>query len=46
MLILKQKRLTLKQSRFLSGAEVKEERKEVILPEEKEEEKIIDVKEI
>ena len=33
--------------RFLSGVEVKEERKEVILPEEKKEEKeVIDVKEI
>lgn len=33
--------------RFLSGVEVKEERKEVILPEEKEEKKeVIDVKEI
>lgn len=32
--------------RFLSGVEVKEERKEVILPEEKEEKEVIDVKEI
>lgn len=32
--------------RFLSGTEVKEERKEVIIPEEKEEKEVIDVKEI